>query len=206
MKKIGLFLLKNNIHIMTLIFLGFAIWTGCNWASVSLIQKIVIGLYFFIVVHEYEEENSGFVELMGGAMGLDLAKSKPGATHIAQAIYITVLYVLAFLFPNQLWLTLTLIILSIFEGFVHTMGIFLFKLHKPSPGWYTAILMAAFAVWSIVKIGMDIEYPGIQWLWAALWFVSGFVMLETGVQAVFGNKITDIPKLAKAMLKECFGE
>ena len=28
MKKIGLFLLKNNIHIMTLIFIGFAVWAG----------------------------------------------------------------------------------------------------------------------------------------------------------------------------------
>ena len=54
MKKLGLFLLKNNIHIMTLIFLGFAVWAGCNWANLSLVQKIVMGLYLCIIAHEYE--------------------------------------------------------------------------------------------------------------------------------------------------------
>ena len=206
MKKLGLFLLKNNIHIMTLIFIGFAVWAGCNWADLSLVQKIVMGLYLCIIAHEYEEVNCGFMELLGGALGLDLTKPKPGATHIAQAIYITVIFVLAFLFPNQLWLTFAIIILSIFEGFVHTMGIFIFKLHKPSPGWYTAILMAAFAIWSIVKINATIDYPGIQWLWGALWFLFGFALLEAGVQRVFGNRLTDMPKLAKAMLKKRFGE
>ena len=89
---------------------------------------------------------------------------------------------------------------------MHTMGIFLFKLRKPSPGWYTAILMAAFAIWSIVKINATIDYPGIQWLWGALWFLFGFAMLEAGVQRVFGNRLTDMPKLAKAMLKKRFGK
>ncbi|MGN1221172.1 MAG: hypothetical protein ACI4TU_09545 [Candidatus Cryptobacteroides sp.] len=34
----------------------------------------------------------------------------------------------------------------------------------------------------------------------------GFAVMEAGVQNVFGNKLTDIPKLAKAMLKKRFGE
>ena len=64
MKKLGLFLLKNNIHIMTLIFIGFAVWAGCNWTDLSLVQKIVMGLYLCIIAHEYEEVSCGFVELI----------------------------------------------------------------------------------------------------------------------------------------------
>ena len=206
MKKLGRFLLKNNIHIMTTIFIGFAVWSGCNWAELCLVQKMVLFLYFCIIAHEYEEMNGGFMELLGGALGLDLTKPKPGATHLAQAVYITVVYPLAFIFPNQLWLTLAILIFSIIEGLVHTMGIFIFKLHKPSPGWYTAIIMAAFAIWSILKLSETIDYPSIQWLWGALWFFFGFVMMEAGVQKAFGNKLSDMPKLAKAMLKKRFGK
>ena len=71
---------------------------------------------------------------------------------------------------------------------------------------WTAILMAGFAIWSIAKINATIDYPSIQWLWGALWFLFGFAMLEAGVQRVFGNRLTDMPKLAKAMLKKRFGK
>ena len=37
MKKLGLFLLKNNIHIMTLIFLGWAVW--CVLPSFSVLFR-----------------------------------------------------------------------------------------------------------------------------------------------------------------------
>ena len=34
----------------------------------------------------------------------------------------------------------------------------------------------------------------------------GFAMMEAGVQKVFGNKLTDMPKLVKAMLKNRFSK
>ena len=59
MKKLGFFLLKNNIHIMTLIFLGWAVWAACNWSHLLLVQKVVMGLYALLIVHEYEEGYKG---------------------------------------------------------------------------------------------------------------------------------------------------
>lgn len=206
MKKFGLFLLKNNIHIMTLIFLGFAVWAGCNWASINLIQKYVIGLYFLIVLHEYEEVGCGFIKLMGSAMNFKLDGLKPGMTHIAQMVYITLSYAPALLFPDQLWLSFALFILAIFEGFVHTMGIFLFQLRKPSPGWYTAVIMAAYAIWALVKFNATVDYPGIQWLWGVVWFVAIFALLEAWFQHIVGNKLTDLPKIMRPFLKQRFGK
>ena len=67
MKKLGLFLLKNNIHLMTLIFIAWAVWAGCNWAELVLVQKLVLGLYAWLIIHEYEEGyKNRFLDLMLG--------------------------------------------------------------------------------------------------------------------------------------------
>ena len=42
---LGLFLLKHNIHLMTLIFVGWAVWAACHWAELVLVQKLVLALY-----------------------------------------------------------------------------------------------------------------------------------------------------------------
>ncbi|MBR1514509.1 MAG: hypothetical protein IJ622_09495 [Bacteroidales bacterium] len=208
MKRFGLFLLKNNIHIMTLIFVGWAVWAACNWQALALVQKLVMGIYAWLVVHEYEEGYKGrFLDLMAGRLlGIDHRALTPGVTHIAQTVYITVLFSLALIFPNQLWLTFGVLILGLFEGFVHNMGIFLFRLKGVSPGWWTAMLMCAYAIWAIVVINHNVEYDSIQWLWGVLYFIGGFVCLEVAVQKLLGNTLEHIRSSAQRFLKERFGK
>ena len=57
MKRFGLFLLKNNIHLMTLVFVGFAIWAACCWSELLLIQKLVMGMFACIIVHFTERQD-----------------------------------------------------------------------------------------------------------------------------------------------------
>ena len=204
MKKIGLWLLKNNIHIMTLIFLCWAVWGICNWNSIGIVSKLVLGIYFLLICHEYEETfEGGLMALFGPVVGIDPATLVPGKSHLAQAVYITVLFSLALLFPNVMWLVFPVFILAIFEGFVHTMGSFIFKLGKPSPGWYTAILMCAFAIWGLVVLNRNVNYPGIQWFWASLYYVGLFVLLETWFQHLIGNSL---PHFARSMRAFVFGK
>ena len=206
MKKFGFFLLKNNIHLMTLVFVGWAVWAACNWSTLALVQKLTLGLYALLVAHEYEEGyKSRFLELMlGRVMGIDHRTLVPGASHIAQALYITVVFALAMLFPGQLWLTFAVLILGIFEGFVHNMGIFLFRLRGVSPGWWTAMLMCAYSIWAIVVIGRNIPYDGIQWLWGALMFLACFLALEVAFQKLIGNTPAKIRASVTRFLKERF--
>ena len=208
MKKFGLWLLKNNIHIMTLIFLGWVLWGICNWQNLQLVQKLTLGMYAWLIVHEYEEGYKGkFLDLMAGRLlQIDHRTLTPGMTHIGQAVYITVLFSLALLFPNHLWLTFGALVLGIFEGFVHNMGIFLFQLKGVSPGWYTAVLMAAYAIWAIVVINRNIDYPGIQWLWGILWFLFGFMCLEISVHYLMGSTPKKSLGKAKLFLKDRFGK
>lgn len=207
MKKIGLFLLKNNIHLMTLVFVGWVVWAACNWTELALVQKLVMGMYAWLIAHEYEEGyKDRFIALFAQVFQFDVAKLTPGVTHIAQAVYITALFSLALVFPDQLWLTFGVLILGMFEGFVHNWGIFMFRLKGVSPGWWTAVLMCAYAIWSIVVINRHIEYDGIQWLWAVLYFIGGFVCLEVAVQKLLGNTLAHLKSSAKAFAKQRFGK
>ena len=177
MKKFALFLLKHNIYIMTIIFVGWAIWSIINWDHLLLIQKFVLGLYGLLIVHEYEEGyKDRFVQLMAGRLlQIDYKNLTPGVTHIAQAVYITVLFSLALIFPTNIWLIFGILILGIFEGFVHNMGIFMFQLKGTSPGWYTAVAMAAYSIWAIIRINQTTDYDGIMWFWGFLWFYGTFL-------------------------------
>ena len=204
MKKIGLFLLKNNIHLMTLVFAGFAVWTVCNWSAATLVQKLVMGMFALIVAHEYEETGShpGLTDLFGRVMPIDKRVVESGKSHLAQAVYITVLFSLAMFFPSQMWLVLPVFILGIFEGFVHTVGTFAFRLEKPSAGWYTAMLMCAYSIWAVIYVGRHVEYDGIQWLWAALYYVATFALLEAWFQHLVGSSIPVFFRSVKAYVFE----
>ena len=208
MKKLGLFLLKNNIHLMTLVFVGWAVWAACNWSTLALVQKLTLGLYALLVAHEYEEGYKfRFLELMlGRVLGIDHRTLVPGASHIAQALYITLAFSTALLWPGQLWLTFAVLILGIFEGFVHNMGIFLFRLRGVSPGWWTAMLMCAYSIWAIVVIGCNIAYDGIQWLWGALMFLACFLALEVAFQKLIGNTLANVKASVVRFRKERFNK
>ena len=206
MKKFGFFLLKNNIHLMTFVFVGWAVWAVCNWNALALMQRLTLGLYFLLIVHEYEEGYKfRFLELMlGRVMGIDHRTLVPGVSHIAQALYITLAFSVALIWPDQLWLTFAVLILGIFEGFVHNMGIFLFQLRGVSPGWWTAMLMCAYSIGAIVVVNRNIAYDGIQWLWGALTFLGCFLAMEVFFQKMVGNTPAKIRASVTRFLKERF--
>ena len=162
-------------------------------------------MYFLIICHEYEETyEGGLLSLFSRVVPINTDNLTPGNSHIAQAVYITVLFSLALLFPQVMWLVLPIFILGIFEGLVHTMGSIIFKLGKPSPGWYTAILMCAFSIWAMVVLNRNVEYAGIQWLWTALYFLGTFILLEVWFQHLIGSSLPRFAKSMKAYLKKRF--
>ncbi len=208
MKKLGLFLLKNNIHLMTLIFIAWVVWVGFNWTELVLVQKLVLGLYAWLIIHEYEEGyKNRFLDLMlGRVMGIDHRTLTPGTAHLAQALYITITFSLAIVFPNQLWMCFSLIILCLFEGLIHNWGIFMFRLKRVSPGWWTAIGMATYAIWAIVKINQTVEYNGILWLWGLLYFFVCFIMMEVVFQSLIGSSPSRMKNAFKTFIKQRFGK
>lgn len=197
-------MLRNNIYIMTLIFAGVAVWAGIRWEQLALIQKLNLGAYLWLVIHEYEEGyKNRFVYLFAVSMGIDPTEAiATGRSHIAQACGITLLFCSAMCFPDVQGLTFAGFILCIFEGFVHTMGIRLFRLGKPSPGWYTAVLMCAYAIWAIVYFYSHAACDGIQWLWGVLFFVGVFAVMQNCYVRLMGSSISRLKNGMLALAKQ----
>ena len=79
MKNIGLFLIKNSASVLALYFIGWAIWAGLNWDTLCLVQKLVMGMFLLLVLHEYEEGyKERFVNvMMGNLYGVTYNEIKP---------------------------------------------------------------------------------------------------------------------------------
>ena len=58
---------------------------------------------------------------MGQAIGI--TPELPPSIHVAADTFIAVMFSLALLFPNQMWLVFPVFILGLFEMFVHNWGI-----------------------------------------------------------------------------------
>ena len=207
MNTFGRFWARNTTHILALFFLGWAIWAGLNWESLCLVQKLVMGLFLLLVLHEYEEAyKERFIRVMGQALGITPEELPvQGLIHVPADTFIAVMFSLALLFPHRMWLVFPVFILGIFEMIVHNWGIVMFRLKGVSPGWYTAMLQGIYSIWALVLINRNVEYDGIQWLWAALFFVGGFLVMEALTLRSTGKPVLEIAGNAKAFIKKRFG-
>jgi len=68
------------------------------------------------------------------------------------------------------------------------------------------MLQGIYSIWAIVVINRNVEYDGIQWLWAALLFVGGFLVMEVLTLRSTGKPIPEIAGNAKAFVKKRFGK
>jgi len=206
MKKLGYFLARNTTNILALYFVGWALWAGFNWETVTLVQKLVMVLFLLLVVHEYEEGyKERFISLMGQAMGVKTDELKvPGLIHVPADFLIVIFFTLALIFPDRMWLVFPTFILGIFEMFIHNWGIVMFRLKGVTPGWWSAMLQGAWSIYALVLINRTIEYDGIQWLWASLLYISLFVSLEACTWATAGKKMPDVMANFRSFVKQRF--
>ncbi len=200
------FFVKNCLHVLTFYFLCWAVWACINWPSLELVQKLVMGIFAILVLHEYEESyKNRFYKLMGSFFGIDGSNPSPDV-HIPALLLIAGMHTLALLFPGQLWLSFGVFVLALFEMFVHSQGIIIFRLKGVSPGWWTAMLMGILAILGIVLVNRSIDYPGIQWLWGILFFLASFALMEIFTHKALGIDMKTAVPHAKAFLKERFGK
>jgi hypothetical protein len=206
MKRLGYFLASNTTNILALYFVGWAVWAGCNWESVTLVQKLVLVLFFLLVVHEYEEAyKERFWALMGQVVGVKPEELKvPGLIHVPADLLIVIFFTLALMFPDRMWLVFPTLILGIFEMFIHNWGIVMFRLKGVSPGWYTAMLQGIWSIYALVLINRNIDYDGIQWLWATLFYVGMFIVMELLTWKVTGKRIPEAMANFRAFAKQRF--
>jgi len=208
MKRLGFFWAKNTTNILAIYFVGWAVWAGLNWETVTLVQKLVLVLFFLLVVHEYEEGyKERFIALMGRAMGITPEQLPvQGLIHVPADTFIAVLFSLALVFPDQMWLVFPVFILGIFEMFIHNWGIVMFRLKGVTPGWYSAMLQGIWSIYALVLINRTVEYDSIQWLWAAIYYVAFFAVMEMLTWQTTGKPASSVMANFKNYVKNRFGK
>ena len=165
MKKV----IRYNLEIFSVIMLICCLITVVLWKNMSLVRRLSSGYMLLYVLHEWEEGRfpGGFYDLFFGRVGAEV-KGDRYAMHVPAAVMIIVFTILPWIFDHVYLLLIPPIGLSLFEGFIHTVGIKLMKMKKPyTPGMITAWMMFAFAVYSInvlPPMGTKTWLPGIALL------------------------------------------
>ena len=130
----------------------------------------------------------------------------PGLIHVPADLFIEILFTLALVFPDRMWLVFPTFILGIFEMIIHNWGIVMFRLRGVTPGWWSAMLQGAWSIYALVLINRSVEYDGIQWLWASLLYVSLFACLEALTWATAGKKLPEVMANFRSFVKKRFSK
>lgn len=196
MKKI----IRYNLEIFTAILLIFCISAVIFRKDLPLISRLAAGYMFLYMLHEWEEGRipGGFYDLFFGRVGVEV-KGDTNAMHIPAAIMIIVFTALPFFFPGARILIVPPICLSLFEGFIHTLGIKLMQTKKPyTPGMVTAWLMFIFAVYSIIVLP---PLPAGTWILGILLLLIEFFTMQASFIHLAGYSYKElIPLFRKNVL------
>jgi hypothetical protein len=197
-------LVRYNVFILSVyafIMLGFLI---AFWESFSMVQRFAIGFLVLVTLHEWEETKfpGGFFEVMGGIMKLDMSIVPAGSLHLPPTVFIIILTLLPLLFPSIVGLFLAVMVLGIFEGVIHVVGIKLGRMKKPyTPGMNTGEVMLVYSVVGIYSAVSRGRIAPLDWLLALVVFFGGFLLMEINVYRILNIKITDVMKRMKANIK-----
>ena len=202
------YLIKYNLYILsvyTLVMLGVLV---VFWDSFSMLQRFAIGFLGLITLHEWEETKfpGGFFKVMSGIMKVDMTRVSEGLLHLPPMVYIVIVTLLPLVFPGVLGFFLAVMVLGIFEGIIHIVGIKLGRLKKPyTPGMVTAEVML---IYSIVGIYFAISkglVASLDWLLGLVLFIGGFLLLQVSVYRFLDLKFADVVKRMKANMKSLRG-
>ena len=183
------FLVKYNLHILTVAGALVLAYTIFAWESIPETQR-AIGLFIAgITLHEWEEMRfpGGFFGLMAKKFGLsDVTEEKMDKAHGAVVIAIVFFAFIPFFLPGVAWLSAVPAILGIFESFIHIVGIKIHGLKRPyTPGMATAQLcLLPPSIWILSLVGGEL---GVWWAASFAWYLATFILMEVIVWGAFGT-------------------
>ncbi len=200
---------KYTLYILSGYALAVAVWGTLSWQTITLLQKIVVVCTVIVTLHEWEEQRfpGGFMNVMGGMMDLDVSALDLHAMQSKPDIFIFVLTILALVLSDVYPFACAVMILGLFEGFIHLMGIKLARMPKPyTPGMVTAELYAVCVIIGLVqlsKAGVGITVK--DWLLGIVWYLAAFGCLEFSVWGAAGLSPKDVAGRMKANLARIRG-
>ena len=136
------FIKHYALEIYTVLAMIFIVYTAML-GELSFIQKLVVIDAFLFILHEWEEGHypGGFINLISNLIGKEPSEETKRASRIPAGILLLLLSIVPFVFDDVPLVTMAVATFGIIEGFVHTMGIRLFRMKRfYTPGMATAWL------------------------------------------------------------------
>ena len=202
-------IIKYNLEIMTCILTTIVVVGIVNWNELSLLRQMTIIFMILYTLHEWEESRfpGGFYKIFFSKciISPDVSEER---MHFPVAIYLLLILILPFVFDTIAIFALVPLILALFEGFIHTVGIVIHQLKKPySPGMITAWIMFVYAITMIRRLNDEIALDATTWILGILLTFISFFIMETRFMKCAGITIKEFQKSMKSyMLKRIKGK
>lgn len=194
---------KYSLYFLTAYALVLLVIGILMWNSLAIIQKIIIIATCIVTLHEWEEQRfpGGFFDVMSRIWQIDLSNIDLHDMYAKPDIYIFAITFLALIFPNTLFLSCAVLLLGVFEGFIHIMGINLAKLEKPyTPGMITGELYAVFSISCIIFL-IESGMTGLMdWVLGFIWLFLTFLIMEFFVWRTAGISPKDLSSKARSVI------
>lgn len=189
------FLKKYNTYVFITLVITLAVADMILWKRLSVVRRLATGFALLAALHEVEEKiwPGGFYELMLKKFGLESEQVDLGRGTLVVSIFWVILLGAAYIFDSHPFLLAVTIVLSFFEAFIHTAGIWIHRLKKPyTPGLVTAWCMAAFAVITVLALkNTGLTAARDYCLGAVLWLLS-FACMDFIIISGFGKTPREI--------------
>lgn len=186
-------IVKYNLELLTVVLAAFVIYSVFKWNDLLLSQQITTVFMILYALHEWEESRypGGFYRIFFSKCTIDPNVSEE-TMHFPVAIYLLVILLVPYFFSGVIAFSMIPLLLALFEGFIHTAGIFIHQLKKPySPGMVTAWIMFAYSIYMIPKLNGAYALSAGTWVLGAVLTIGSFFIMETKFLKTVGITIKE---------------
>lgn len=183
--------------VLAMLFIVCAAMMG----ELSVIQKLVVIDAFLFILHEWEEGHypGGFVNLVASLIDIQVDEETKRASRIPAGILLLLLSIVPFIYHNVPMITMVVATFGIIEGFVHTMGIRLFRMKKfYTPGAVTAWLELVVSVLMITYLVTNNVGHWYDYVFGPVIMFICFGTLQKTMTLMVGINYSDMPKMIKS--------
>ena len=199
----GKFIKHYALEIYTVLGMAFMLVTSLM-GNLSPIQRFVVCFNFLFILHEWEENAypGGFLNLITQVIERDVDEETKRASRIPTGVLLITLTLLPFLFDGIALFAVSIALFSIFECFIHIMGIKIFGLKKKyTPGMVTALLEGALGIALIVHLAINHLAAWYDYVGGFFLFLALFMCMQKTLTLMVGMRYRDLPKLMKKQLQ-----
>ena len=187
------------LEMYTVLAMLFIVCTAMM-GELSVIQKLVVIDAFLFILHEWEEGHypGGFINLIAGMIQINPSDEIKRASRIPAGILLLLLSIVPFICHDVPMITMVVATFGIIEGFVHTMGIRLFRMkHFYTPGAATAWLELVVSILLISYLVINNLGHWYDYVFGPIIMFVCFGMLQKTMTLMVGINYSDMPKMVK---------